>query len=378
MAKKILFCASTTSHIKNFHIPYIEAFSNDDYEVFTATGDNEVISDTDGCFSLPFRKRFFSLKNIFAIFAARKLLLHQRFDVISLHTTLASAVVRAALLTIPKRLRPRVFYTCHGYLFGENDGVSSLKYLLPEKLCAKVTDVLMVMNHEDERIARRHRLSNGEICYIDGMGLLPTRFTNPTPQQHLEAKEALGFSPEKFLFVYAAEFSKRKNHRQLISAFADASPAIPQARLLLAGTGELVDECRQLTAQLGIAERVRFLGYVTNTPALLSGCDACVSTNTIKGLPFNIMEALASGLSVLASDIKGHRELSDASPSFELFDTKARLTELIIAAADTPNCRYPADLSRFLLPQALSAIMQIYLGESVDAHSDNLTKVGDS
>ena len=373
LQKKILFCASTASHIKNFHLPYMAMFSSCGYEVSVATGDSETVAGTQKCFKLPFHKSFFSFKNIRAIFAARRLLCRERFDILSLHTTLAAAVLRAALLTIPKRQRPRVFYTCHGYLFGENDGLSRLKYLLPEMLCARVTDVLMVMNREDERISHRYHLS-GDIHYINGMGLIPGRFAPPTRAQHAAAKKALGFSPEHVLFVYTAEFSKRKNHRQLLIAFAAAAPQIPHAQLLLAGTGALFEDCRRLAVQLGIASQIHFLGYVTDTPALLSGCDVCLSGSLIEGLPFNVMEAMASGLAVIASDIKGHRELAAHSTGFSLFKTTAALTQLLVAAGQAPAPPCSADVSHLMLPQVLPEIMRIYLGEEAPALQEIIRK----
>lgn len=347
-------------------MPYLSAFSDRGYDVFTATGDSTPIIGANKSFTLPFFKRFFSFQNIRAIFEARRLLLNETFDIVSLHTTLAAAVVRAALLTLPKRRRPRVFYTCHGYLFNENDGISRLKYLLPEQLCAGVTDVLMVMNREDERIARRYRLSRDGIYYINGMGLAPDRFMPPTPEQHVAAKAALGFLPEQLLLVYIAEFSKRKNHWQLLSAFAPAAHLRPELQLLLAGTGTLLEDCRKLAATLGIAGQVHFLGYVNNTPQLLAGCDCCISTSLIEGLPFNIMEARASGLPVIASDIKGHRELAESDPDLILFGSTGALSQLLERVQPIGRC--PAELSHFMLPQVLPQIMAIYLSEATPDH----------
>ena len=376
MAKKILFCASTSSHIKNFHLPYIAEFKKNEYEIYIATSDKQSITDAKAHFTLPFYKNFFSLKNISAIFRARSLILKHHFDVISLHTTLAGAVVRAALLTIPKRFRPKVYYTCHGYLFSQGDGLLRWRYLLPEKLCARVTDVLMVMNREDEAAALKYRLCAGSVYYINGMGLSPGRFTVPEPCVHMEAKRALGFEPGDFLFIYAAEFSKRKNHRCLIQAFADVCELMPNTYLLLAGAGALYQESRALCEKLGIARRVRFLGHVTDMPALLMGCDACVSTSTVEGLPFNILESLASGLAVIASNIKGHRELSLAGDAFSLFDTPEQLKQKLITVAKVPNCRYFSDVKPFLLDSVLPAIMAIYINESVQTTAQDFEKVG--
>lgn len=70
-----------------------------------------------------------------------------------------------------------------------------------------------------------------------------------------------------------------------------------------------MEECKELVRQLHREEQIRFLGYVSNMRDVYVACDACVSTSQIEGLPFNIMEAIACGLPVVASDIKGHREL---------------------------------------------------------------------
>ena len=119
--KKILYCASTIEHIKNFHIPYLKAFHDDGYEVWVLANKNESISYAEHVVALPFQKSFISFTNIKTIFAVRKLIKEQEFDIVSTHTTLASAIVRAGIMLLKRR--PEVFNTCHGYLFNEKDGL---------------------------------------------------------------------------------------------------------------------------------------------------------------------------------------------------------------------------------------------------------------
>ena len=119
--RKILYCASTLSHIRNFHLPYLKAFHDQGYEVWVAANEEDSIPYADRVVALPFAKSLISLQNIKAIFLARKILKEQHFELISTHTALASAVVRAAVLLLRKR--PKVFCTVHGYLFNENDGI---------------------------------------------------------------------------------------------------------------------------------------------------------------------------------------------------------------------------------------------------------------
>ena len=156
MGKKVLFCASTLSHLRQFHRPYLQAFAQAGWEVWAAAEQTGELPWAHRVVALPLRKRFTSPKNLQAVLAARRLLARERFDLVSVHTALAGAVVRAAAWTLPRR--PSICYTCHGYLFREQDGLKKWPYLLPEILCAPVTGLLLVMNGEDEQIARGRHL----------------------------------------------------------------------------------------------------------------------------------------------------------------------------------------------------------------------------
>lgn len=308
MGKKILFCASTQSHLQNFHAPYLAALAARGHEVWTLSDGEAPMEGVSHRVVAPFRKRFSSPRNLLAIWRVRRLLVREGFDLLSVHTTLAAAVVRAAVALLPKGRRPRVCSICHGYLFGEGDGLKKWAYLLPEKLCAPVTDLLLTMNREDEATGKRHQLA-GEIAFIDGMGLDLQRYRPLPPAERRAGRMAMGYGEEAFLFLGVGEFSKRKNQALLIRAFAKALPQLPDARLLLAGKGALLEDCRLLVRQLGLGTRVVFLGHVREMERLYPLCDALVSASRIEGLPFNLLEALSCGLPVLVSDIKGHREL---------------------------------------------------------------------
>ena len=78
---------------------------------------------------------------------------------------------------------------------------------------------------------------------------------------------------------------------------------------MLAGKGPLQKECQELAERLGIEEMVDFLGYRDDIETLLKISDVAVASSLREGLPVNIMEAMACGLPVIATDNRGHREL---------------------------------------------------------------------
>jgi len=316
MLKKVLYCASTTSHLRNFHIPYIKWLSDNKCDVTTLTDDGQPVTFANRSEKAPFTKTLWSHKNIILIFKIKQLVLQGAYHLVITNTTLAGAIVRAAIRLLPKTRRPQVMHICHGFLFNNNDGLKKRLLLIPERMCAKVTDVFVVMNHESERIARDNKLGK-KIVHTNGMGLDITKFKSSM------------ITSDIFKFVYVAEFSARKNQAELIRAFANAIVDMPNARLVLAGDGVTLSACKKLTCNLAINDHVDFLGFVSEIPALLNECGAAVSSSRYEGLPFNIMEAMASGLPIIASNIAGHSDLLNQK---SLYKDQNELTEMLINA----------------------------------------------
>jgi glycosyltransferase EpsD len=325
---KVLFCASTLSHIKNFHIPYLRGLGTQGHEIWVVSNESGYVPYADHVISFPLKKQLWSLRNLRTIFAVRKLIKSQQFDLVSTHTTLASVIIRMAVLFTRKR--PKVINTCHGYLFNEKDRFKKWVFILPELICASVTDVLMVMNHEDYRISSKYKLYSRNLEYINGMGIDLEKFRPKSHSECMQIRLKYGLTEADFVFIYAAEFSKRKNHKYLIRSFAASVGQMPTAKLFLAGSGKLFDECVTFARKMGVQERVLFSGHVEDMQDVYAMSDVSVSTSRYEGLPFNIMESMASGLPVIASNIKGHQELIDNGFTGFLCETEREFSNKFI------------------------------------------------
>lgn len=293
--------ASTFSHIRNFHLPYLKEFKRLDWEVHVACGGEEMpVPYADRAISVPIVKSYTSLSNFKACFMLRRLMKEERYDLVITHTSLSAFFVRLAETGI--RPHPRTINVVHGYLF--DDDTSKLKAAVlktAEYLVAPKTDLVLTMNDYDTRWALSHRVAK-EVKYIPGMGIDRERLFSGCE------KKDLGFSESDFVLVYPAEFSKRKNQEMLIRAL----PMLPEeVKLLLPGSGALTDRCRRLASELGVADRVSFPGYVSDVGGMLLAADAAVSASRSEGLPFNIVEAMLCSLPVTASRVKGHTDLVD-------------------------------------------------------------------
>jgi glycosyltransferase involved in cell wall biosynthesis len=113
-----------------------------------------------------------------------------------------------------------------------------------------------------------------------------------------------GFRDET-IFVCVARLEAQKNHRLLLSAFNTVAGRCPAARLLIAGDGSLRSDLEQLAVRLGLSERVRFLGERTDIPEILHASDVFVLASNWEGHSVAVIEAMAAGLPVVATDVGG-------------------------------------------------------------------------
>lgn len=309
MMSRVLICASTMIHINNFHIPYINFFKQQGYEVHIAARGNEKPAPADLLHDVGITKSILSFQNITAALKLSRIIKKYRYDLILTHTALAGAVGRLAVLLAGKG-RTRVIHTVHGYLFWNGCGfVKRLIYRLPEFLMRGVTDCVITMNEEDTVTAQRLVKKGGTVRKVPGMGVDGSRFAPASVYDRGESRQRLSIPDDAFVAVYAAEFSKRKNHIELIKAIPQIAAAVPRFLLLLCGTGDLQSRIEAEVQRLGISPNVRFMGWCGNIEEVYKAADMSISTSISEGLPFNVMEAQLSGLPVVASNIRGHTDL---------------------------------------------------------------------
>ncbi|MEK7106695.1 MAG: glycosyltransferase, partial [Patescibacteria group bacterium] len=124
-----------------------------------------------------------------------------------------------------------------------------------------------------------------------------------------ETRRALGLAPEDHAIIDVARAVPQKNYPLLLEGFALFAPKHPAYMLLIAGLGKSLENIQTYTRELGIQDRVMFLGYQKNLPAVLAVCDFFVSTSLIEGFGIAHAEALACGLPVLTTKTAGPDEM---------------------------------------------------------------------
>jgi glycosyltransferase EpsD len=222
-----------------------------------------------------------------------------------------------------KSQKTKVIYTAHGFHFYKGAPLQNwLLYYPIEKLLAKSTDSLITINEEDYQTATLNQFRAASIHHVHGVGVDTTRFQPVSETAKQKLRKKLDYKQNDFLLFYAAEFNKNKNQRLLIEIMADLAGELPQAKLLLAGDGPLLEECKKLSKDKKVDDKVEFLGYQKDILPYLNCSDLAVASSLREGLPVNILEAMACGLPVLANKNRGHHDLIKNNKTGWVIETK--------------------------------------------------------
>ncbi|WP_088070478.1 glycosyltransferase family 4 protein [Gottfriedia luciferensis] len=308
MAKKVLFCATVDYHFTAFHMPYIKWFKDKGWEVHIAAKGDIQIPYADQKFNLSIQRSPINLGNIKALKQLKKIIDQNHYDIIHCHTPMGGILTRLAARKA-RANGTKVIYTAHGFHFCKGAPMLNwIVYYPIEKIMAHFTDCLITINKEDYELAKKS-LKVKNIEHIHGVGIDTEIFKPIDEPDKRVLKKSFGYDPDDFLLFYAAEFNKNKNQQFLLNSLALIKDELPNVKLLLAGEGALLDECKKLANRLGISHMVDFLGFRKDIKEILPMCDVAVGSSLREGLPVNIMEAMACGLPILAVDNRGHREL---------------------------------------------------------------------
>ncbi|HEX9838999.1 MAG TPA: glycosyltransferase, partial [Anaerolineales bacterium] len=178
---------------------------------------------------------------------------------------------------------------------------SLLQAYMPD-FCNAV-DLVISPSHGMEKVLRQYGVESHIEVIPNGVDL--KRFHNAQPLSRSE----FGFREEDILLIYAGRIAPEKNLEFLLRSFAGIAQVLPNVHLLILGGGqkEHVEEIKPLPNELGIQDRVRFVGMIPydQLPAYLAMCDAFVTASVTEVHPLSVIEGMAIGLPVLGIDSPG-------------------------------------------------------------------------
>ena len=314
-SKRVLIVATVVkTHIMQFHIPVLKLFKDMGWE--TAVAARNDYNDPAGCqipycdhyYDIPFERIPFMPKNVACYKKLKDIIDQGDFQIIHCHTPVGGALGRLAATNARKK-GTRVLYTAHGFHFYRGAPLKNwLMYYPVEKVCSYFADDIITINQEDHQLAKKN-FASAKIHYLPGVGIDTSAFSPRvlTKEDRSSMQAALGVQPGKRMILSVGELILRKNYKTAIDAIAKLNKK--QVRYYICGQGALRSEIEAYAKAKDVADSVVFLGYRRDISQLCACADVFLHPSCQEGLPVAIMEAMACGLPVVASRIRGNVDL---------------------------------------------------------------------
>lgn len=305
---RILYVTTLSNTLNAFLVPHIELLLNLGHEVDIACNiDNKINSKLieRGCkvFDIKFQRSPLTKQNYLAYKMLKKILDTGEYDIVHTHTPIASMCVRLACKKLKKSA---VIYTAHGFHFYSGAPFRNWMIYYPiEKFLSKYTDILITINNEDYYRAKNYFFSK-EVIYIPGVGIDTSKF-NKVKVDNVEKRKQLEIPINAFVVLSVGELNENKNHEIIIKAIEKLKN--PDIYYIICGTGSNKEYLNSMIQNLNLEEQVRLLGNRNDIAEILQISDTFVFPSFREGLSVALMEAMASGLPVICSNIRGNRDL---------------------------------------------------------------------
>ena len=322
--RKILYVTTVSSTINAFLVPHIKHLINQGYKVDIATNitddiDEDLKNIEVEVFKVDFQRTPISMKNSKAYKQIKEIQKKGKYDIVHVHTPVASFVTRYALR---KEKNLKLVYTCHGFHFYKGGSIINWLLFYPaEKIAAKWTDSLITINSEDYEVANSFKLrNNGQVSKMNGVGIEKEKYIIENFDKN-EYRRSLGLNEDDFVILVLSELNKNKNHIQLIKAMNLLKDKYPNIKAIFAGVGPLEDEIKNQIKDNGLEDKISLLGWRNDVKELINLSDVVGLFSKREGLGKCLLEAMICGKCVIATNSRGPRELIEDNKNGFLFET---------------------------------------------------------
>lgn len=254
---------------------------------------------------IDFERFPFNPRNITAYHQVVELIKKEGIDVIHCNTPIGGVVGRLAGDSCDVS---RIIYQAHGFHFYKGAPIiNQILYKNAERIMAHKTDAIITMNGEDFEAAKKFKLrTGGRVFKVHGVGINLSEYSHIAIDKNKKRLEN-GLKDTDIVVISAGDIIPRKNYGVSIEAVAKTNNC--SIHYLICGAGLEKVSLMRMARNLGIEKQIHFLGFRTDVKELLAISDIYLSTSLQEGLPRALMEAMAMGLPVIVSEIRGNVDL---------------------------------------------------------------------
>lgn len=341
--KKELMLSSVASMIDQFNMENIKILKSLGYEVhvlanfsFGNTTSDERTKEFKEelenmgikVYNVPIPRKITAIKEMISSYKKiKKVCSENNYDILHCHSPIGGVLARFAFKDFRKK-GGKLIYTAHGFHFFKGAPIKNWIIFYPiEKFCSRYTDCLITINKEDYKRAKNFKAK--EVKYVPGIGIDTKKIKDIKKNRKILNEFNI---KDEVVLVSVGELSNRKNHKVILKALEKVKGNF---KYIICGQGAKKEELIKLSKELNLQEKVEFLGYRQDVKEILKASDIFCFPSKQEGLPVALMEAMASGLPVICSDIRGNKDLIEDKKggyllkSYDMDEYSIKIQELI-------------------------------------------------
>lgn len=267
-------------------------------------------------------------KDICVLAKMVRILLSVRPDVLHTHLAKAGFISRiAAALVWPLGVRPIILHTYHGHVFHSyfSDRQNRL-HLFLERLCARWTHrIIAVSTKLQAELVHRYKIAPESNFRVVPLGFDLSPFL-ARARKSGEFRRQIGVGGDTPLIGIVGRLTPVKDHSLFLDSFREILRTYPSAAAVIVGDGEDREYIQRYAEGLGIGDRVKWTGFMSDLPLVYGDLDILALTSRNEGTPVAVIEAQASGCPVVATDVGG---TADAMPELTGASASEQNTDIV-------------------------------------------------
>ncbi len=294
------------------------------------------------------------------------LMMSGKYDIVHCNTPVGGLLGRLAAKRCGIK---KVIYMAHGFHFWCGAPLPNWVLYYPvERALSSWSDWIVTINQEDYLLATR-RMKAKRCALVPGVGVNVSCFTTTEPKEGVQLRDRLGIPRDSIFFLSVGELNKNKDHETALRALSKLD--LSNWFYVICGEGEKLADLRRQASRLGIDKKVIFAGFQPEIQSFYSAADVFLFPSRREGLPSAVMEAMAAGLPVVGTRIRGLVDLLPKSSFLFEPGNEDELSRVIATCVGNPamseaeverNTQRVREYSFEAAVRAIQAVYRSYLG----------------
>ena len=234
-------------------------------------------------------------------------------DIVHTHASKAGLLGRLAAKKMGVKV---IVHTFHGHVFHSYFGSLKTKIFLnlERYLAKKSSKIIAISNIQKQELSEKYKIAEAEKFKVINLGFDLSKFQENIFENRKQFREKYKIAEKEIVISIVGRLVPIKNHKMFIDAISNLKTD-KQFKAFIVGGGELFDELKYYVAEKDLQHKIIFTSWIKETELVYAGSDIIALTSLNEGTPVSLIEAQASGLPVVTTNVGGVKDITSENSS---------------------------------------------------------------